>query len=309
MNLIQLRAFREVMATGSISRAARTLGRTQPSVSAAIAKLEASYGMPLFERTGRRLVPVPEARHLDGELREILARLDRLDRDMKRMREREVGTLTVASMPGPAVWMVPGLLARFGADRPDARMRLISRQSETVVREVAAGQADIGLCDASAIAAAGQLPVAAELMRLECLCALPASAPEAACTSIGPEQLAERPVAHLIGEHDTTRHLMQLMSDAGARLNTRFEAQMFLPLLRFAQQGLAFAVVDPVARHSWRELNGGDGGLNFRPLKPPIAFDVALIVHRNTPLSQLAVSFRGALKDAFETYLGRRDED
>ena len=38
MNLKQLRAFREVMLTGSISEAARNLYRTQPAISSAIAK-------------------------------------------------------------------------------------------------------------------------------------------------------------------------------------------------------------------------------------------------------------------------------
>ena len=61
MNLKQLKAFRAVMVTGSVSEAARSLFRTQPTVSALIAGLEAEIGYPLFERRSRRLHPVPEA--------------------------------------------------------------------------------------------------------------------------------------------------------------------------------------------------------------------------------------------------------
>lgn len=60
MNLKQLRAFREVMLTRSVSEAARSLYRTQPTISALIAGLEDEIGYKLFERRGRRLHPLPE---------------------------------------------------------------------------------------------------------------------------------------------------------------------------------------------------------------------------------------------------------
>ena len=44
-----------------MSDEAHKLGLTQSAVSAAIKSLE--WGMPLFERWGRRMVPVPKARH------------------------------------------------------------------------------------------------------------------------------------------------------------------------------------------------------------------------------------------------------
>ena len=76
MNLSQLSAFREVMLCGTVSQAARNLGRTQPAISTAIASLEDELGMPLFERRSRRLHPVPEAHYLLAEATEIIGRMD-----------------------------------------------------------------------------------------------------------------------------------------------------------------------------------------------------------------------------------------
>ena len=56
MDLFSLRCFVAVARTGSFSRAARELYRTQPAVSLQVRKLEAELGRPLFDRSRRALV-------------------------------------------------------------------------------------------------------------------------------------------------------------------------------------------------------------------------------------------------------------
>ncbi len=53
MDLAELHVFLTVAREGSFSRAAEKLFRTQPAVSLAINRLEASVGQPLFVRAGR----------------------------------------------------------------------------------------------------------------------------------------------------------------------------------------------------------------------------------------------------------------
>ena len=55
MTIRHLRVFSEVCACGSVTAAASRLYITQPAASAAIAELEARYGVRLFDRIGRRL--------------------------------------------------------------------------------------------------------------------------------------------------------------------------------------------------------------------------------------------------------------
>lgn len=63
MNLTQLRAFHAVARAGSFSLAARTGSASQPTLSAQVKALEASYGVGLFARKGRgvRLTPVGQS--------------------------------------------------------------------------------------------------------------------------------------------------------------------------------------------------------------------------------------------------------
>src|ERR1035438_1548155 len=55
VSLRQLRVFEAAATSRSFSRAAEALHLTQPGVSMHIKELEASAGLPLFERIGRKL--------------------------------------------------------------------------------------------------------------------------------------------------------------------------------------------------------------------------------------------------------------
>lgn len=61
MNFKQIEAFRAVMLTGSMTSAAGLLHTSQPNVSRWISLLEQRVGFVLFQRSGTRLIPTPEA--------------------------------------------------------------------------------------------------------------------------------------------------------------------------------------------------------------------------------------------------------
>lgn len=97
LSIRQLQAFREVMRSGSVSEAARILGRTQPAISALIANLEAELEIALFLRQRGKMVPTPEAQYFLGEAEAILERLSLSTRTM-----REIGALTKGRRTSPA---------------------------------------------------------------------------------------------------------------------------------------------------------------------------------------------------------------
>ena len=78
ISLWQMTVIREIMKTGSISAAARQLGRTQPALSATVKELERNMNCPLFELQKGRLIPVPEAFFLLDKANEILEQVDDL---------------------------------------------------------------------------------------------------------------------------------------------------------------------------------------------------------------------------------------
>ena len=132
MDYRQLDMFQAVLTLGSITEAARHLGVTQPAVSLAMRKLERDVGFPLFRRDGRRLVPTAEARHLSSEAFRVLADFRHLTETAAGISAAQSGTLTIATNPSPAIAWLPTIAAAFRRERPQVRLRLLTRSSEDV---------------------------------------------------------------------------------------------------------------------------------------------------------------------------------
>lgn len=118
-----LRVFETVVRAGSFSAAADELCVTQSAISHQIHALEAWFGAKLFEREGRRPLPLPHAVDLAASLSVSLADIRAACR-----RARESGMsqpLVIAAIPSVAVcWLIPRL-ARFRAVHPEIDLRII----------------------------------------------------------------------------------------------------------------------------------------------------------------------------------------
>ena len=66
MTPTQLRAFHLVVESGSFSAAARASGLSQPNLSSQVTALEQAYGVRLFDRRGRSVLPTETGRQLHG---------------------------------------------------------------------------------------------------------------------------------------------------------------------------------------------------------------------------------------------------
>lgn len=142
MYYAQLRAFHAVATHGGFSRAARKLALTQPAISDHIRKLEEAHGVELVLRRrggialsdlGRRLYAITE-RLFEAEIEadELLARSRKLDE----------GALTVGA--DAATHILP-VLARFRARYPKVSVRLISGNSEQLLRKLDAFEIDFAV--------------------------------------------------------------------------------------------------------------------------------------------------------------------
>ncbi|MGJ8618116.1 MAG: LysR family transcriptional regulator, partial [Sulfitobacter sp.] len=79
LDLTQMRYFLSAYEVGSFTRAADVLRVSQPSISAAIAKLERQIGGPLFERSRAGLTPTARGDTLFADAAPIVAQLDQLE--------------------------------------------------------------------------------------------------------------------------------------------------------------------------------------------------------------------------------------
>ena len=285
------------MLTGSVSEAARNLYRTQPAISSLIAGLEDDIGFKLFARRGGRLHPVPEAHYLFEEAGEIIGRLDVAERTIKSVRDLDRGTIRVVSMAGPSVFMLPDLISRFVEGREQVRVSLITRSSIQVQQLVSVQQYDMGLADLGFVGATRSPLVDYEVIRFECLCAVPAGDPLADKECVTANDLDGKPMASLYTEHPSFPHLEAAFAEVGAQLNVRFETVYFIPMFTYVERGLAYAVVDPFSAESYKLFSNGEPAIVFRPFRPAVELVTSIMTPAHRPLSNLAQSFHALLRD------------
>lgn len=307
MKLKQLRAFREVMLTGSISEAARNLYRTQPAISSLISNLEADLECELFSRRGGRLHPVPEAHYLFEETSNLLSRLDAVERNMKSLRDLEQGEISIVTMPGPSVFVLPELISRFVKSRSNVRIKLTTRSSPQVHQLLSTQQHDVGLADIGSAQFEDSALVNDEAVHFECLCAMRVDDPLACLPAVTASDLDGKPMAALHNDHETYAHTERAFRDAGSAFNLRFQTQYFIPLLTFVEAGQAYSIVDPLSAESYRIWRRNDAQLAFRPFHPTIPLVASIMTPAHRSLSSLAKAFSQALRD--EVWRIKNDAD
>jgi DNA-binding transcriptional LysR family regulator len=77
IDLNLLTAFRALEEARNVTRAARTLGLSQPALSHALSRLRELFEDPLFIKAPRGISPTPRAEELTGPIREVLGVIER----------------------------------------------------------------------------------------------------------------------------------------------------------------------------------------------------------------------------------------
>ncbi len=140
----QLQIFDAAARTLSFSRAAEALHLTQPAVSMQIRQLEHFAGVPLFERTGRRLHLTDAGEELVLHARAVLFALEEADERFAAMKGLHGGRVRLAVV-STAKYFAPRLIARFGQAHPGVQVRLQVDNRQDVVRTLAANDVDLAL--------------------------------------------------------------------------------------------------------------------------------------------------------------------
>lgn len=143
MDLRQLRYILAVAEERSVTRAATRLHLTQPPLSVQLARLEHELGVALFVRH-RRGVDLTEAgRYLVDHARRVLSDVDAAAESVRRTGQGRSGRL--AFVPATAWSVLPPLLRRFHAARPDVELRFLEGHTDAVAEHVRSRRADLGL--------------------------------------------------------------------------------------------------------------------------------------------------------------------
>lgn len=136
------RAFLAVVREGSLSRAARVLGTTQPTMGRQIAALEAALGVTLFTRSLDGLTPTETGLRLIPSAEAMAAAVESAQRSASGAIEEPRGTVRITASDVIGAEVLPTMLADFRSLNPRITVELsLSNRNEDLLR----GDADIAV--------------------------------------------------------------------------------------------------------------------------------------------------------------------
>jgi DNA-binding transcriptional LysR family regulator len=147
MTLEQLRIFIAVAERQHVTRAAGELNLTQSATSAAIAALEARYGVKLFDRVGRGIVLTQTGRDFLIEARGVVARAKAAEQVLNDLAGLKRGFLALAASQTVANYWLPSRIQTFKQTHPGIDLHVTIANTEQVAQTVHQGSVDLGFVE------------------------------------------------------------------------------------------------------------------------------------------------------------------
>lgn len=302
MDLRLIEMFQAVMRYRSVTEAARSLGVSQPAVSAALGRLEKDVGFALFRREGRHIAPTPEALLLNEEAARALAGFAQLEDAAAGISAGRRGTLTIATNPTPGISWLPSVVSRFRRERPAVNVRLLTRSSDNVRSMVSARAFDLGLAEPPF----DRSDTVLGRYRFRLQCVLPADHALAAHEEITPALLEGQDLIVTSQSRSSYGAVARAFQSSGALFQPVIECEFIAIAINLVIHGAGICLADPISIAENSQHFGHGGGLAVRRFSPEIIYEVALLRPAIGDLSRLATEFAAALDDYLLPHIAPR---
>ncbi|MGQ4386330.1 LysR substrate-binding domain-containing protein [Streptomyces sp. SAS_270] len=138
---------------GSLGRAARETGITQPAASSRIRSMERQLGVALVDRSPRGSRLTDAGVLVTDWARRVVEAAEAFDVGAQALRDRRDSRLRVAASMTIAEYLLPGWLIALRAQRPDTAVSLLAGNSAAVAERLLAGEADLGFVEGLSVPA------------------------------------------------------------------------------------------------------------------------------------------------------------
>lgn len=145
LDVRRLRLLRELSHRGTIAAVAEAFTFTPSAVSQQLSVLEREAGVPLLERTGRRVVLTEAGRALVVHAEAVLERLELAASDLAHIRDEPSGPLRIGTFPSATRDLLPAALERLARDLPDLEVLVSETDPADVADALRSGVLDVAL--------------------------------------------------------------------------------------------------------------------------------------------------------------------
>lgn len=292
METRDLQTFLAVAASGSITKAAENLGRSQPAVSRTIQDLEAELGFQLLHRIGRRIQLSEEGAAFEEEARRLLMSFTELAARAKTIAAGKGRILGIATTSAIGTGLIPRAIAELKNAALPHETHLGHFLPSIVAQEVRAGHAEIGF---------SSLPLdtpGLDVLRLY-------SAPdvialheddELAGVDIVPlTALAGRRLVTMLNPLRFQLHIARALAARNVEIGPVIRTNVSYGALQIVRETGAAAIIDPVTAYGLSLP-----GIVIRPIDVNVPFYWGVIAAKNRPLRPVAEALMNAVEAVAE---------
>jgi len=129
----------------NLHRAAQAVHLAQPSATKLVHDLEQLFGVPLFERLPRGMLPTELGGEVLGFAKRILTELQRFSEDLDNKQKGGFGQLMIGAIMGAAPDVVARAMADIKKQRPLLVVRLMGETSDEIMGLLLGGKIDLAV--------------------------------------------------------------------------------------------------------------------------------------------------------------------
>jgi DNA-binding transcriptional LysR family regulator len=243
LDLRKLRLLRELAHRATITAVADALSYTPSAVSQQLAALEREAGVPLLQRTGRRVTLTPAGAALAQHTEGMLALMEQASAMLAAARGGLTGRLKIGAFPTAVRTILPVTLVALGRDHPGLELTVTEIDPAIVPDALRGGALDIALVhDYDNVPAEPDLALDTEPLIEETIYLASCGAP----LETGDDAIrAQRDASWIMGTPDTLCYTMAVRAcqAAGFTPRIRHSADDFATVLALVAAGQGVALV------------------------------------------------------------------
>ncbi|NQX44276.1 LysR family transcriptional regulator [Paenibacillus tritici] len=289
MELLQLQYFIAVARLEHMTEAAHSLHVTQSSLSKTIQRLEEDLGVPLFDRSGRKLRLNESGRRFLQRAEKALFELEQGKQELKDLSSLESGTLELAVTTASTL---PGILRAFRLKQPDIHFHVQMLPMQEMITLLQRGEVDFCLSSP---------PVRGEDIECQVVCndhvylAVPAGHPLADRKSLALIELKDEWFVGVKQGYGIRDLVDSVCQTSGFLPRYAYEGDEPARLIDLVEAGIGLAFIPGTAKN-------GQDHIRMIPLEDHgLVREIALLWHKNRYISQAGLIFREVVIEYFTT--------
>jgi DNA-binding transcriptional LysR family regulator len=307
MLLRQLEYLVALAREGHFSRAAQACHVSQPSLSAAIRKLEHELDVPIVRRGNRYDGLTPEGERVLVWAHRILAECEELRQDLSTMENGLAGTLRIGAIP-TTLTIAPVLTSPFCERNPRARVSIESLSAQQIVHRLTEFELDVGMTylDGEPLGRVRTFPLYEE----QYLLLVPSDSELSDKDTVGWADAAKLPLCLLSEQMRNRRILDEIFASAGSHVVPSIETDTVSALYAHVATRNWCSVIS----HAWLHMFGvprGMRAIRLERVRPSPRIGLVIADRDPEPIVVRAfldvtagVDVRGVLSGVLASYLG-----